>query len=251
MYVLSASLDPADVASLEQACARTRIGLRVTDPREPEPTELDLRVPETTELDPPEPDPREPEPVFGEDLLAVFYRGDGAPPAEYTAARRAGVHTVEVQSRASALATLAAVRGGCGFVLASPLGVDRLTKFLDYLAKVAAPPGAQVLTLADDGTLTTPSGAVRLDPAEATTLRLLGERPDGIVSREQITSASGGLDPLLLVAELRRRFDAVGSGAQILKVPHMGFRLVGRVRAVVAGQAFVSQSGESRTEGTN
>ena len=109
------------------------------------------------------------------------------------------------------------------------LSLNRVTSFLSYLRSVAAPPGAQTLTV-DAEVLSSPSSSVALSSEEAAALRLFGEHPGRIVSRDALAEAAGA-DPLRLLTSLRDKFAEIGSGAQILKVPHMGYRLVGTVRA--------------------
>lgn len=166
---------------------------------------------------------------LGDDLLAVFYRaGAEATPAP-TDVRARGVHTVLVTPTPSATGTFAALGQGFSFILASPLSLDRVTSFLSYLRSVAAPPATQTLTV-DAEVLSSPSSSVTLSSEEAAALRLFGEHPGRIVSRDALAEAAGA-DPLRLLTSLRDKFAEIGSGAQILKVPHMGYRLVGTVRA--------------------
>src|SRR5262245_18557092 len=121
------------------------------------------------------------------DLLAVFLsnRSAAADGGRHVPARR-GIHTVLVPHRPAAQATMEALRSGLSFPAAQPLVIRRLTSFLAYLRDVAAPPGAQVLTLHADDTLSTESGSCPLDEGEAAVLRLLGQRRGRVVSREEI-----------------------------------------------------------------
>ncbi|MFJ6727949.1 hypothetical protein ACIQPQ_23930 [Streptomyces sp. NPDC091281] len=211
MYVLARGLGTAETTVLGEACRRTELPLKSL------------------------PEHGDPADHLTPDLLVAFVAAcaDGASPLLLPALTRDGAYAVLVQSAPTARSTLAAVRSGAGFVMAAPLDTARLEAFLTYLRDVAAPAAAQVLDLDDDGTLTTPSASVRLTPAEARALRALGDRRATIVARPDLLRLTGE-DPRDLVEALRRRFREVGSGAQILKVPHMGFRLVGEVRRKTA-----------------
>ncbi|AYN40332.1 hypothetical protein D9753_17060 [Streptomyces dangxiongensis] len=208
MYVLSWGLEPADLSALEEACEQA--GLPLEAPA------VDAGGPAGHRRD---------------DLLVAFTGAHGpADPREIT---RDGAYVVTVQSAPDAAGTLRAVRAGSSFLMASPLREERLRSFLTYLRDVAAPTATQVLDLDDSGLLATPSASVRLTGAEAKALRALADRSARIVARPELLRLTGE-DPRDLVEALRARFREIGSGAQILKVPHMGFRLVGEVRTTTA-----------------
>lgn len=202
MYVLAAQLTSSDIDRLGEACQRNRLRL-----------ELGHR-PDSGRL--------------RDDVLAVFYSAGGSPLGEQEIHRR-GAYSVLVRQEPSAQGIIEALRAGYSFVLASPLGVDRLTSFLGYLRSVAAPPRARILDLDEANILSTASESTTLDAAEAAALRLFGARAGRIVSREELTDTVGQ-DPRHITASLREKFDQIGTGAQILNVPHMGFRLVGELR---------------------
>jgi len=208
MHVLMGTLSSMDADNLSRACQRNRMPLRT------------LPAEGVTQLE--------------DDLLAVFFREGEESPLSPAEVRRHGAYAVQVQPAVSAVPILQAVRAGYHFVFPSPLSTDRISSFLRYMCDVAAPPRSQILTLSDNGTLLTPMGSADLDDAEKSALLLFGERRDGIVSRADLMAATGGRDPLQTVNALRRHFVALGSGAQILKVPHMGYRLVGAVQSVAA-----------------
>ncbi|MEU5278070.1 hypothetical protein [Streptomyces asoensis] len=209
MYVLTQGLAAPEATSLREACERT--GLPLKEPAAHEWRDLSAHV--------------------ADDLLVAFVAAgaDGTAPPGLSGITRDGAYAVLVQPAPSAKGTLAAVRSGAGFVMAAPLGVERLVSFLTYLRDVAAPASAQILDLDETGELTTPSASVRLSDAEAAALRALADRRAVIVPRPDLLRLTGE-DPRDVVESLRARFREVGSGAQILKVPHMGFRLVGEVR---------------------
>lgn len=83
--------------------------------------------------------------------------------------------------------------------------------------------------LDETGALTAPSASVRLPHAEARAPRALADRGAVIGPGPDLLRLTGE-DPCDVIESLRARFREVVSGAQILKVPHMGFRLVGDVR---------------------
>jgi hypothetical protein len=200
--VLTAALPDGDLERLGEACDTNRMPLETVASGEPV--------------------------LLAPDLLAVFSVAGGVAPVDPRAVRRHGAYPVQVQGSVVPAEVLSAVRAGYSFVLVTPLRVARLTALLAYLRDVAAPPGARILTLAEDGTLSTPSGTAHLDAAEQAALRLLGANVGRIVTRGQLHDGTGA-DPLQVTTALRRHLESVGSGAQILKVPHMGFRFVGTV----------------------
>ncbi|MGA8116453.1 MAG: helix-turn-helix domain-containing protein [Actinocatenispora sp.] len=204
---MASRLPSADATALSEACRQTRLPL----------------------------DSRDHLGELAGDLLAVFCTEEAASPAAVRELHDAGAYAVLVQPEPSARGTLEALRLGYGFVLASPLRAERLTAFLTYLRDVSAPPGTQIVDLDQVGTLSTRTAHTALDEAEAAALRLFARGPSRIVSRRELAEATDGGDPLALVSALRTRFEQVGSGAKILKVPHMGFRLVGEVRIPATG----------------
>ncbi|MFF8730101.1 hypothetical protein ACF073_27015 [Streptomyces sp. NPDC015171] len=210
MYVLAWGLEPVDRAAVEAACEQVGLPLETPDSGTPADHHRD-------------------------DLLVAFL-GAGAAgtafadPREITAS---GAYVVTVQNAPNAKDTLRAVRSGSSFLMASPLGGERLVSFLTYLRDVAAPAAAQVLELGADGVLATPSASVQLTEGEVKALRALGDTSARIVARPELLRLTGE-DPRDLLEALRARFREIGSGAQILKVPHMGFRLVGELRVETA-----------------
>ncbi|MGI5212772.1 hypothetical protein [Plantactinospora sp. CA-290183] len=209
MHVLMSALDRNDAESLGRACSRNRILLHDA--------------------------PADGAAGLEDDLLAVFIAEGTDPPVSPAEIRQHGAYAVQVQQTVSGMQMLHAARNGYHFVFGSPLPTDRVSNFLRYICDVAAPPRSQILRLTDTGTLVTPMGTAELEHAEVSALRLLGERRDGIVSRADLMSATGGSDPLRTINALRGRFSALGSGAQILKVPHMGYRLVGALHPAEEG----------------
>jgi hypothetical protein len=203
MHVLMGSLRPADADTLERACTRNRMPLRTL--------------------------PAEGAGQLGADLLAVFFQEGEESALAPADVRRHGAYAIQIQSAVASAPMLRAIRAGYHLVFPSPLPADRVTRFLRYMSDVAAPPKSRTLTLSENGTLSTATGHAELDPAESAALRLLGSRRDGIVSRAELLAASGS-DPLQTVTALRRHLSELGSGAQILKVPHLGYRLVGSVQ---------------------
>ncbi|SDT80763.1 winged helix-turn-helix domain-containing protein [Actinoplanes derwentensis] len=202
MYVLSTTLEPVELDMLERACRAQRIPVSTSG-----------------------------DAALGDDLLAAFYRAGaaGESPIEPRQVRLHGAYTVLVDAEATARSTYTALRSGYSFVLPSPLSESRVSRLLDYLVATAAPQRSQVLTLSDANELTVGGRSVTLTDGQGVTLRLLGEQSGRIVTRQRL-SAAGQDNALAVVTELRRVFQDIGAGAQILKVPHMGFRLVGSVR---------------------
>jgi hypothetical protein len=203
MYVVATGLADPDYLALNAACKHTGLPLQ--------------SAAATAAAD------------FRDDLLAVFF-GSLSAPLEPTQVRQHGAYPVLVQQGISAVAMMGAMGDGFTFVLASPLRTERLTAFLDYLMRVAAPPRARIVTLGDDGTLASPAAAVTLAPHEAAVLRKLAEHTGEIVAQEELRSQTTETDLLTVIAALRGKLSEIGSGAQILKVPHAGFRLAGTVR---------------------
>lgn len=207
MYALAQSLAPADLEVLADACAEVGLTLAVTDP-------------ETADAAPP-----------GARLVA-FHRIAAAGPDEPAVEelKRGGGYAIAVLDRVAATEVLAAVSRGYSFTLASPLRRERLVETLGYLKNVTPPENTQVLTLDGRGTLSSPAKSAPVTEAEAGLLRLLADRPGQIVSREELGRAAGGEDVNKVTSVLKQKFLDIDSGAKLLKIPHLGFRLVGTVR---------------------
>lgn len=204
MYVLAQSLTPPDLEVLADACAEVGLTLHETAPRAEAP----------------------------DALLVSFHRvaaapADGPPVAELG---QRGGYAVAVLDGIAASAVLAAVSGGYSFTLASPLRRHRLVETLTYLKHITPPENTQVLTLDGAGSLRSPSKSAPVTGAEAGLLRLLAARPGQIVSREELTEAAGGEDVNRVTSVLKQKLLDIDSGAKLLKIPHLGFRLVGTVR---------------------
>ncbi|MFH8367692.1 transcriptional regulator [Streptomyces sp. NPDC018031] len=207
MYVLAQSLAPADLEVLAEACAEVGLTLHDADPEAGHETPPDA-------------------------LLVSFHRSAAPAPEDLTVAdvKGRGGYPVAVLDGISATDVLAAVSGGYSFTLASPLRRPRLVETLNYLRNVTPPENTQVLTLDGKGSLCSPSKSVPVTDAEAGLLRLLAGRSGQIVSREDLTAATGGEDVNRVTSVLKQKFLDIDSGAKLLKIPHLGFRLVGTVR---------------------
>lgn len=162
--------------------------------------------------------------------LAEFHghRGDILPPP---AGGDGDAYPVLVSASTSADLVFRAFSSGYRLVLPSPLSPQRLDQLLRYLSGYASPPSARVLDVDATGLLTVTGDRLELTGAQREVLALLGKRPGGVVSRQDLATAVGGEDPQAVIRSLRERFELAGSGAQILKVPHIGFRLAGSVRS--------------------
>jgi hypothetical protein len=205
MFVMTQGLTHDDHEHLALACQRNRMELRdLTDATAPV--------------------------ALADDLLAVITAAGVEPVVPVSAVRQHGAYAVQVQPALNGVQLLRGIQSGYNFVFASPLIPDRLTAFLAYLRDIAAPPATQILRLNGDGVLSTPAGSVTLDESEAAVLRLFGQRVNHIVSRRELADVSGA-DPLQVTRRLKMHFEVLGSGAHILNVPHMGYRLVGSVHA--------------------
>ncbi|MEU1185634.1 hypothetical protein ABZ464_50100 [Streptomyces sp. NPDC005820] len=207
MYALAQSLAPADLEVLADACAEVGLALRVAD------AETDQAAPPGARL---------------VSFRRVAADGPDGPSVEEL--KRGGGYAVAVLDRISATEVLAAVSRGYGFTLASPLRRARLVETLGYLKNVTPPENTQVLTLDGRGTLSSPAKSSPVTDAEAGLLRLLAGRPGQIVSREELGEATGGEDVNKVASVLKQKFLDIDSGAKLLKIPHLGFRLVGTVR---------------------
>ncbi|GGY75686.1 winged helix-turn-helix domain-containing protein [Streptomyces nitrosporeus] len=207
MYALAQSLTPEDQEVLAEACAEVGITLHVTDP-------------EASHTAP------------SEGLLVSFHRVAADRPGDLSVEelKSRGGYPVAVLDGISATEVLSAVSSGFGFTLASPLKRSRLVKTLSYFKTVTPPENTQVLTLDGKGTLSSAAKSVPVTDAEAGLLRLLHDRSGQIVSREDLTEAAGGEDVNKVTSVLKQKFLDIDSGAKLLKIPHLGFRLVGTVR---------------------
>ena len=164
------------------------------------------------------------------DLLAVFYDADGDEPLPLAAVREHGAHAVLlVPEPVRGEMVLDAMRAGYSFVLTRPMRTDRVRALLHYLATVAAPRQSKELTLGRDGVLRTPSRSVALSAAESAVLHVFADHPNRIVPRQRLALASGDTPLRETLSRLRTHLDAIGSGAQVLNVPHIGYRLAGHV----------------------
>ncbi|MFF8814344.1 winged helix-turn-helix domain-containing protein [Streptomyces pactum] len=207
MYVLAQSLTPEDLAVLADACAEVGLTLHHSEPGSA----------------PPDPS----------DALLVSFHRVGADPAGGPTAqelKEIGGYAVAVLDGIAAGAVLAAVTNGYSFTLASPLRRPRLVETLTYLKHITPPENTQVLTLDGAGSLHSPSKSTPVTDAEAGLLRMLAARPGQIVSREDLTEATGGEDVSRVTSVLKQKLLDIDSGAKLLKIPHLGFRLVGTVR---------------------
>ncbi|MFI7498572.1 transcriptional regulator [Streptomyces sp. NPDC049687] len=207
MYALAQSLTPADLEVLADACAEVGLTLRVTDPA------------------------ADHAPPAGAQLVS-FHRVAAARPDDPSVEelKRRGGYAVAVLDGVSATEVLAAVSRGYSFTLASPLRRARLVETLGYLKTVTPPENTQVLTLDGRGSLSSPAKSSPVTDAEAGLLRLLAGRPGQIVSREELAEATGGEDVNKVASVLKQKLLDIDSGAKLLKIPHLGFRLVGTVR---------------------
>ncbi|MER5968464.1 hypothetical protein ABT112_01725 [Streptomyces sp. NPDC002055] len=206
MYVLAQSLDPADLDVLGEACAELGLTLHDCDPEAGSPDWPDVLL---------------------ASLHAVAATAPGLSAAEV---KGRGGYPIAVLDSVSATGVLAALSDGFALALASPLKQHRLVDSLGYLKSVTPPESTQVLTLDGRGRLHSPSKAVPVTDAEAGMLRLLAGRPGQIVPRQDIAEATGGEDVNPVSSVLKQKLLDIDSGAKILKVPHLGFRLVGTVR---------------------
>jgi DNA-binding response OmpR family regulator len=164
------------------------------------------------------------------DLLAVFYDVDGDEPLPLAAVREHGAYAVLlVPEPVHGGTVLDAIRAGYSFVLTQPVRTDRVRALLDYLATVASPRPSRELTLDRDDMLCTPSRSVALSAAESAVLHVFANHPDRIVARQRLALASGDTPLRETLSRLRTHLDAIGSGAQVLNVPHIGYRLAGHV----------------------
>jgi hypothetical protein len=207
MYALAQSLTAPDLEVLADACAEVGLTLHVTDP-------------EAGHAAPPGA------------LLVAFHRVAAARPDDLTVEdlKGRGGYVVAVLDGISATEVLAAVTRGFSFTLASPLRRSRLVETLTYLKSVTPSENTQVLTLDGKGSLSSPAKSSPVTEAEANLLRLLSDRPGQIVSREELTEATGGEDVSKVTSVLKQKLLDIDSGAKLLKIPHLGFRLVGTVR---------------------
>lgn len=161
--------------------------------------------------------------------LAVVTEVDAADPAA-APLRDGGAYRVAVLATPDASAVFRALRRGYSFAFSRPLAPARLAHAFSYLRDVAPPLASQVLELGD-GVVLVGDRAVALAEAEHTLLRLLGEAEGRVVPREELSAAVPS-DPLRVAASLKLKLTVAGSSVKLLKVPHIGLRLVGVVRPV-------------------
>lgn len=229
MYVLAVGLAPERLSKLSAACAAVGLPLSAIAARAP----LDLH----------------------DDLLAAYFEigSDGVPDAGPGVAPP-GAGPDDAPKAVAALGALPVAvladeaessRGpaflrevGRGYAMVLPCTVteERLVRSLTYLRDIVPPPGAQHLWLDDGLVLSTRRRSVRLVPAEAAVLRRLAEAPGRVVSRTDLETAADG-DVQGTSVRLKARLEEVGSGAQLLKVPHRGFRFVGTLHPGAAPSA--------------
>ncbi|MGW0516078.1 winged helix-turn-helix domain-containing protein [Crossiella sp. NPDC003009] len=200
MYVLAGTLAAADLAVVTDACAELGLAVHHADAE-----------------------------VTDDVMLCALHRtaGEAVEPSPAEVRRRGG-YPIAVLESVSATGVLGALTEGYAFALATPLRRPRVVAALGYLKSVAPPEPAQRLTLAP-GLLRSPSRQTPVSAAEAGLLRALAGKPGQIVSRAELGEAAGGEDVNAVVSVLRRKLADIDSGAKILKVPHLGFRLVGTV----------------------
>ncbi|MFH8477126.1 hypothetical protein [Streptomyces sp. NPDC018000] len=207
MYALAQSLTPEDQEVLAEACAEVGVTLHVTDP------EADHVAPSDA-------------------LLVSFHRIAAGRSDDLSVAelKSRGGYPVAVLDGISATEVLSAVSSGFSFTLASPLRRSRLVKTLSYLKTVTPPENTQVLTLDGKGALSSSAKSVPVTDAEEGLLSLLNDRSGQIVPIADLIKATGGEDVNKVASVLKQKFLDIESGAKLLKVPHLGFRLVGTVR---------------------
>ncbi|WHT23236.1 helix-turn-helix domain-containing protein [Crossiella sp. CA-258035] len=200
MYVLAGTLAAADLAVVTDACAELGLAVHHDDHE-----------------------------VADDVMLCALHRtgGEAVEPSPAEVRRRGG-YPIAVLDSVSATGVLGALTEGYAFALATPLRRPRVVAALGYLKSVAPPEPAQRLTLAP-GLLRSPSRQTPVTAAEAGLLRALANKPGQIVSRTELAGAAGDEDVNAVVSVLRRKLADIDSGAKILKVPHLGFRLVGTV----------------------
>ncbi|MBA0052910.1 helix-turn-helix domain-containing protein [Streptomyces sp. AJS327] len=228
MYVLAQSVAPADLHVLGEACSETGLALHDADPEE--------------------------ERDFPDVLLASFHRvsaADGLTPAQV---KGRGGYPIAVLDEVAATDVLRAVTDGFSFTLASPLRRERVVETLGYLKSVTPPESTQVLTLLGppvEGRLRLSSGPrdAEVSHGEAQMLRTLADRPGQIVARGELERATGEDNINRVSSVLKQKLEDIDSGAKILKVPHLGFRLVGTVREADAG-TDAATDGTGATGGT-
>ncbi|MGO1050097.1 winged helix-turn-helix domain-containing protein [Crossiella sp. CA198] len=204
MYVLAGTLAAADLAVVTEACAELGLAVHQADPEA-----AGARVADV--------------------MLCALHRtaGEAVEPSPAEVRRRGG-YPIAVLESVSATGVLGALTDGYAFALATPLRRPRVVATLGYLKSVAPPEPAQRLTLSP-GLLCSPSRQAPVSAAEAGLLRTLAGKPGQIVSRTELNVATGGEDVNVVVSVLRQKLADIDSGAKILKVPHLGFRLVGTV----------------------
>jgi hypothetical protein len=203
MYVLAVGLAPDRHAKLTAACAAIGLQLDAVSAGEP----IDLR----------------------DDLLAAYFEfdadgSDGVAPQGVS--ERGALAVAFASEEFGGDVYLREIRNGYGMVLPASVTEERLVRSLTYLRDVVPPAGSQRLWLNEHRLLASAVGSVQLDLAEDAFLRRLGSTPGSIVSREELAKA-GGADVQGVSVRIKERLAEIGSGAQLLKVPHLGFRFVG------------------------
>jgi hypothetical protein len=170
------------------------------------------------------------------DLLAVVHSGrDPQPKPSATATTAHGAYAVLVLDRLSPIAVLDAATSGYAFTLTQYELETRLAHLFGYLCTVAAPEPTRTLSLSAAHVLSSASASVHLEPAEAGLLTRLGDSTGRVVPWDELAREETGRPGVLkLVAELTGKLEQIGSGARILKVPHLGFRLSGRLHTMGA-----------------
>jgi hypothetical protein len=170
------------------------------------------------------------------DLLAVVHSDrEAQPEPSATATTAHGAYAILVLDRLSPTAVLDAATSGYAFTLTPYKLETRLAHLLGYLCTVAAPEPTRTLSLSASHLLSSASASVRLEPGEAELLTQLGESTGRVVPWDELAQeATGRPGVLKLVADLTGKLEQIGSGARILKVPHLGFRLSGRLHPVEA-----------------
>lgn len=144
------------------------------------------------------------------------------PPGDVVAA--GGYAVALVGPTATGGATLAAIEQGYSFTLAATAGPDRIRSLTDYLWEVGPPPSSASIEVSGSE-MRYADRAAELPAATLEVLRVLAANRWGIVSNE--TLAERVDDHVRAAARLKRALADLGSRAQVLKVPQIGYRLVG------------------------
>jgi DNA-binding response OmpR family regulator len=212
--VLALSLSQRDYAALHRACTECGLRLHHGDALPANPDELAA--------------------------LAVFCgpMDEAGPSVALTELRAGGTHLIAVLPERSAESVLAAIKQGFALVLDSPLLTARVSHCLRYLLTVAPPRAAQTVRLGRSGELRALNArSVQLSRAEAVLLRALGKQPGHIVHRTEAARLTGE-DPSPLIRRLSAKLADIDSRVKILKVPHVGYRMVGTLALDDNGRAI-------------